>query len=210
MLFAGIFVFFKEKYYSVKSKQVVFVVLLIMFLYYVKIFNKQPRFSLVFLPYLVIVASVGVVYLLKKWRYLASICMLFLLLFSIRLDYNIVAERLEPVNVEYSEYYLFYKDNNVDGAVFTSDPLPAAYVDERFIPYYLAYDKKHFDRLVPNNDWEVDEKIGAVIFTTNALPCKDDDVECLTKRDNIIQELSKNKLVFNKTYFGHEHLIFFT
>ncbi len=208
LLLVGVFVFFKEKYYLVRDKRIVFVVLLLLLSYYIKILNKQERFSLAFLPYLVIIGSVGAVYLLNRWRYISSAVMILLLLFSLKLDYKIIDERLQPASGDYSEYYLFFKYNNVDGAVFTSDPVPSAYVDKRFIPYYLAYDEKHFDKLVPNNDWEVDEKIGAVIFATNALPCKDDDLECLNKRASIISELSRNKLIFNKTYFGQEHLIF--
>ncbi len=208
MLFLGIFLFFKNKYYLDSKKNTILITLFIILTYHVIILNKQARFTILFLPYFAIITSIGITYLINNFYYKRIIISIIigLLIMPIVINTNNFISNYNSKPSEYQNYYLFFKDKEINGSILTSDPVPAAYIDKRFIKFVPHY--SNYEGLLPSNEWERNEKIGAIIFTSNSFPCIKEDIECEIERNKLMQELSKNKLIFNETYFGQQHLIF--
>ncbi len=187
--------------------------------YFTWIINKQTRFLIVMLPYFAISAAWGVMWLLewlRKKREMniilstaaAAVIVLFFLYsgtLSVREDgkyYEMMSSNERPM---VAEYYRYFASHPVPGAILTSDPIPAAYVDSLFIPFYSSLEEASeiYD------DWSKKDAVSAIIFSPSSFPCLPGDGACETTRQAFIERVNRNQEVFSKEYSGERYSIYF-
>ncbi len=182
-----------------KNSGHVLVPLAVFLLYFTAIPHKQPRFAILFLPYVMMLASSGfftVVSYLKKYRSARMVLLLLLLGFiayPAYLDYQIFSRLPSEEPGIVKDYYSYFDGYN--GTILTSDPVPAAYTDSRYIGYYSNM----------TNAWMIyDTNINnsiAVIYTPASFPCIDQ--ECNASKTELENEIKNDAtLVYNSTWLG--------
>ncbi len=165
-------------------------------IYYHLIPNRQDRFILEFLPFMCILAALGIVWYLKKVkhnRYVVGFLILTLLapiLFSVGTMGWRINERPEM------GFYTYFDDHPPEEAVLAANPVPAAYSDALFIPYYFYADEKP----AILNRWERKVDVSHVTWASNAFPCA--DKECQDRTDKLYAHISKGEQVYSESYPG--------
>ncbi len=221
-----VFFFFALIFYDYKSrkKQAILFILLIYLGYFTLIVNKQPRFMLLFLPLIVIIVSFGIVHFLRiiNTRYvkkeiilkiLAGFLVIVLIMPALNMGFKFFRfgyyeshNEKRPIISEYYEYFNNYSNsdfNDKNIIVLTTDPVPSAYTDKKFIPfYYSAFDaEKYYELNINSSD--------AVIYNPQAFQCEKISASCMEKQKKLERKIfSENKLVFNKTYDNEKYFIF--
>jgi len=152
--------------------------------YFTWIVNKQPRFALMMLPFLAMLAAYSlfrIARLGKAIRYVAYVFAAVSLAYALMSDYMHVAAMPhdEPGIMEYYRY-------GYSGTVLTTDPGPAVYSDARFIPVY--------DNV--QSAWEGYNSIDADIFILypDVLPCYDSG--CNMTTEMLLGRLDTEELVY--------------
>lgn len=163
--------------------------------YFTFIPHKVPRFAVLFLPYIAIMSAMGL-NRLKPWM---RTMLLLLLLWPIVLDIRILGSlpKEEPGIVKDYESVL----GPVRGPILTSDPVPAAYIDKRFIHYYNSLPDAHaiLDRELAS--------ARAIIYTPASFPCH--DRACNESRAILEQRIRQDSiLIFNTTWWGESKEIY--
>ncbi len=180
--------------------------LAVFFLYFAAIPHKEPRFALLFLPFIAILAVEGSSRLadfLKDYRILKLVLIIgsaILLLQPIIIDFMLfrTAPPAQPGFVR--DYYMFFNEP-VKSFILTSDPVPAAYTDNRYIGFYnnISDAKLVLDKYL--------DDAHAVIYTPASFPCK--DAVCNESKALLEQRISSNaNLLYNRTVNGEEKLIY--
>ena len=198
----GVAVYFAQKKYR-SEFNILFFTFFIYLFYFSIIINKQLRFGLAFLPFLAIISAYGIFYLfnlLKQWHLHPILIIVFIGLgvFSVYSERTIVDERanFEP---EITEFYRY----PFEGVVLTSDPVPAAYSNARFIPYYTG-----IPSVQQMNDHLSNDEVSAVIYTPRSFPCLEEDLECKRLRSELFTVINSHTLIFNQSYWGEQYLIY--
>jgi len=170
--------------------------LAVFFLYMTIIPHKQPRFALLFLPYVMILASQGfvnVVDKIKQHRLLRTVVVFLLpafLAYPAYFDFQIFSRLPSEEPPFVADYYMYDIEQ---GHILTSDPVPAAYTDNRYIGYYNNITDAH-EIIDANRD------ISAVIYTQSSFPCM--TYECNSSKRLLEQKIRKDReLVYNKTWW---------
>jgi hypothetical protein len=165
-------------------------------IYYHLIPNKQDRFVIEFLPFMCILAALGVAWYLKKVkynRYVVGFLILTLvapILFSVGTMGWRMQERPEM------DFFMYFADHPPKGAVLAANPMPAAYADVLFIPYYFYADEEP----AILNEWERNKTVSHATWSSNAFPCA--DKECEERTNKLYKHISKGKKVYSETYPG--------
>ncbi|MFW6014115.1 MAG: hypothetical protein ACOCQG_02980 [Candidatus Nanoarchaeia archaeon] len=128
-----------------KKILVVLVPFLLFFLYFQLIPHKEERFLILLLPFLSILAAVGIFRAferLKKSRLKIFMFVVIILFVSFSIFQCFVTlERFPCEEPDYVDsYYNFFKNIEFVGTIFTSDPVPAAYTDHKYIHFYSEGD----------------------------------------------------------------------
>lgn len=175
-LIPGIFFFFKAK------KTAIVVISLAFFVYFSILVHKEPRFFLLALPWLAIIASKGISELIK-WKWLPhtviglSIILLFIQFPS---EYN-------AVNPNNEEYLKFIENKDVEAEVLSFNPLVNLYSPVAVTPIYL--EKESLDG-------------ASYVFVDNCeggMICKLGDVGCEQEIQEFLDILeAKYDLAYNK------------
>lgn len=214
----GLILSFSKKSILDKNKRAIIILLLLYLSYLTYIINKQTRFLLMLLPVMAIFAAVGVLYtffflrknkFFKSW-YIKLPIFLLLSLFVLSSitaslqkheDYYNWRPTSEPLVVD--EYYRYFEYNPPSGAVLTTDPVPVAYSDALFIPYYysLSEGRALYSEQILN------EEIAYVIFNPSSLPCVSGDKECEKSKEEFTSEVLANQVIFEKEYYGSDYYI---
>ena len=206
MPFLALIVFFRSKTLKGDAKTLFFP-LTIMLIYFTIIPHKEPRFALLFLPYAIILASMGFFFLTgkaekylmkKRGTYqrisrsisLTAASILLLLVIPILLDLQIVSLLPADKPAAVDDYYRYFEGTGK--VVLTSDPLPAGYSDNLYIGYYNNITDAHagFD--------EHPEDADALIYTPASFPCR--SVGCNLSKTSLetkIEQRFKLKDSFN-------------
>lgn len=214
-LVVGVFFIFMGKLKKDMKIRVILVSILFYLLYFTYTSNKQPRFFLVFLPLLAMISSFAVIELIgrikrlkrKYIRILSFSIISFFLLFS---SFSVVKEDIklhnnwkvseEPAIQE--EFYKYFLEKEAD-CIFTTDPVPVAYSDRLFIPFYNSAFEANllFDKLK--------DKCSYIIYTPDPFPCQYFDDICYEQKDELISKLNSSKeLIFHRIYGGEEYNIY--
>jgi len=231
--FLAIICFFTKRLYKSTSTTLLFVFILISLLYYSIIANKQERFGLVFLPIFSILAAYGLVFVydklttrFSKISFLSVIGIIMIILFCIDLNYYFWRSAEQPEIIK--EYYQYYSGKQVSGTILTSDPVPAAYTDAVFHPFYESIDEGIviINKSMPDINIDAAMLIGdintayaenstlptnifAVIFSKHAFYCAQGDAVCQQKVDVLFSAINQSmKNVFQKEYYGNTYYIY--
>ena len=191
-----------QKKYKENKTQILLTIAVLYFAYFTLISNKQPRFALSFIPFIAIIAAYGIFELFKKDN-LKVLCIgiamiAFLSAYSQDSTYSFWRETADTTIVD--QFYTY----DYNGTVLTSDPVPAAYNDLLFIPYYFSV---HEGLPIVK---ETLQKYTAktIIYSPRSLPCTETDEICKKERDEIVKLIKKNKLIFNATYYEENYYIY--
>ncbi len=215
-VFLGLFFYFKNGLYKDKNKNLLTIFTLIYFLYFTYIPNKQLRFFLLFIPMFPIFASYGIInsfnFIRKiKISYfriisiaIISAFLLFSSLFIPYKDYKSLSEH--KFDSGKAEYYDFFNSYDAD-AILTTDPVPAAYADKKFIPFYFfIYDENNATYVYEKEKDDAD----AAIFVPRSFACElFNDERCNAMVEDLRGKLDNGgELIYNLTYYSDEHLIY--
>jgi|GEM_PF-1021618 len=174
--------------------------------YFSYILNKQVRFSLMFLPFAAILAAYGfleVYRALKRRRrraaawLIVALCLLQALVITIAAVSGGVGYLLKnPVETKYEGLVQFFESHNMSGGIVSTDPLPAAYLDNKLNPIFYSYD-------VLVKTFESDPAAGAMIYNAEGIWCAEQDTRCLGERKRTTEYLMQNyNLVFYNSTSG--------
>ncbi len=184
-LVPGILIFLKGK------KRTILFIGLLLLVYLSIVAHKEPRFLLVALPWLAIIAAEGLSDLLKwEWVPYAAVAVSFVLLFlQLPVEYD-------AVNVNNEEYYRFIEGEKIEAEVLSTNPYVGLYASTVVRPIYLdviGVGKYPWTSYVDDND------VGYV-FVDNCeggLMCAPDDSFCLEKRSGFVSVLDEG---YEKVY----------
>ena len=184
-------------FFYVKSKKKVLIPFLLFIVYFTCIINKQPRFMLVFLPYLSIMAGYGFYYLLsKRYKFLVVVSVILLVVPSLVListQYSWRNSHVPEINL----LYTFFNDKQ--GSVLTMFPVPTAYSDIKLIPFYNnVEDAINIYEKQKNN-------IDYILYSDEFYPCFDN--KCYEIREGLFKSINNNHLIFNLSY-GQNYYVY--
>lgn len=211
-IFIAIFFFIKNKDYKNHKTTTIFITLTIYWLYFTLIINKQPRFSLAFLPYLIILSAYGLHQLIKSTKkqeyyikYPVYIILLLFTIFSISNSIDQINKEFEwRVNHEFpitSEFQKYFQHNLIQGSILTTDPVPATYTDHKYIPYYFSVNEGA--QIYIQNRL----KANAVIYSPSSFICYDKD--CEKKQQDLFTDIQNRfTKVFEEQYNNRTYYIF--
>lgn len=197
--------------------------------YYSYIINKQERFMITFLPIICILTAYFLFYMInrilpkkpssiKNYRTLNNIITKSAIVSLIII--SLILTSLNPIktNIEYyywlhkndqkpaiiDEYYSLINMLNITGAILISEPVIAAYTNNKLIEY-TYYDKK----ILIANEWEADEDIAAVTYTYNTIPCLEEDETCKDLRESLLNYFTSTYDTYYKgNFYGQDTYLF--
>lgn len=196
--------------------------------YYSYIINKQERFMITFLPIICILTAYFMFYIIdsiipktskiNNYRTLntilaksavVSLIIIALILTSlnpIKTDieyyYWLHEDDQKPAIIE--EYYSLINSLNISGTILISEPVVAAYTNNKLIEY-TYYDKK----ILIANEWEADEDIAAVTYTYNTIPCLEEDETCKDLRESLLNYFTtKYDKYYKGSFYGQDTYLF--
>jgi hypothetical protein len=199
-------------------KGIIYFAFILPFIYFTIAGNKQIRFAMLYLPFLCLLSVYGFARTLefirekltgsekKKWlrRFFRLTSYAILLISFIYMAYydckslSSFPKEDPAIVVEYNKFFLNYPKGIL---ILTSDPIPAAYSDAKFIYFYDNLSNSQ-NRFRDNID-----KVDYVIYNPNAIYCTDD--VCDAAKDYYLATLNeKGTLIFNKSYNNRIKMIF--
>ena len=204
----GLIYILRKKLPKKDKFNIILTTFLIYLIYFTYISNKQVRFLLVFLPYASLIAAYGFYYSFlhskkDRIRILIVLFVVISLVGVISRDFNYYNWRLKEELPLVNDYYKFFAGKDITGPILTTDPVPAVYVDAKFIPFYFSVDTGH-QIYTLNKD-----SAFATIFSPESFYCSQDDKECnakLTKLAQLVKE--NNKLIFSEIYQERAYYIY--
>ena len=212
-LFFGLFFVFRKKLFRRFSIKTIFVILFFFLVYFSFLVNKQYRFSLVFLPFFAVLASFGFVELVKRIhrmresrrRWFVFVFFVFVvvsLFFVLYKDVNLYSWRIGEESPIQKEFFRFFVDKDAN-CILTTDPVPVAYSNNLFIPYYdtIFVADKVYD--------EFSDRCDYIIYTPEPFPCEFFGSDCFEIKAGLFNKInSSRELVFYNEYYGQPYYIF--
>lgn len=138
------------------KKNPLFWIIILFVAYFTIALNKQIRFALLFSPYISILAAQGINTAKKK--HLAFCSIIFLLTFFSFSEYSAI----KTVDEQIMDFYGFF--DTLQGPVLTANPIPAAYSNKLFMPFYQDVETAH-------EIYDTNENISTIAYTTEFYPC---------------------------------------
>ena len=185
--------------YVQKSASFAIVLTITLFIAYFTIaFNKQVRFSLLFLPYFSILAAQGIV-LTKNNKIKAAVITIFVItfVFNAHQQYAAIKTTNEPI----MEFYTFF--NKFQGQVLTTNPIPAAYSDKLFVPFYQDIETAH-------KIYDAHKNTSTIAYTTEFYPCSNyaDLEKCELRKKELVKKISNTREKVYSINYGQEYIIY--
>ncbi|MBW2974636.1 glycosyltransferase family 39 protein [Candidatus Woesearchaeota archaeon] len=204
----GLIFILSKKIKKRESFNVIVATFFIYFLYFTYISNKQTRFLIVFLPYASLIAAYGFYYSFlhsKKDRIRIAIVIFVIisLVGVINRDLNYYNWRLKEELPIVGDYYKFFVDKEIKGAILTTDPVPAVYVDAKFVPFFFSPDLGHKVYALHRNE------TFAIILIPESFYCSNGDKECKKRLNSLFKLIEdENELVFSEIYGDRAYHIY--
>ncbi len=190
--FVGLFTFPKEK----RKYFMLICVTIAMFFYFSKLQHKEIRFAIVFLPYLSIFASTGVIKILEKInKKIFSFSTVGIVMLSlVILFWNLNIEK--GISNEELNFYSYFKDKNE--RILTSNPVVALFSDAKLdLMYYPIFNFKKAKEL-QNYILKHKKKIKYILLDEcYGLVCEENDQKCKEERNKLQKLIEK---YFKKIY----------
>lgn len=172
-------------------------ILLLFLAYFTIALNKQTRFALLFLPYIAIFAAQGT--LLVKRKYVLLVGIIFLATFSYFSYTEYFA--LKTVDEPIMEFYTSF--DTLQGPILTANPIPAAYSNKLFIPFYHDVETAH-------QIYDEHKDIPIVAYTTEFYPCSNyvDIRKCDESKKELVKKMSKGRKKVYSIEYGQEYAVY--
>ena len=207
----GLIFFVRKRLYKNANYNLLIMILVFLFGYFMQLAHKEIRYSLIFLPYLALIASFGAyeLWMFQKKnaalnnivKLIISSVVVFSLFSLVSVDLSVYRGTFASQSNIYSDYYKFFKNVKLEGAVFSTDPLPVVFLDSKF---YLGFS---LDRAIHDYDLYKDD-ISTVFYTPRSFICQEKDLECQTKKVLFLQHLLDDKrLIFYENYASEDYYI---
>ncbi len=198
-----------EQLKSKSAKNIIFVTVLITAVIFVGYFSFQPhkelRYSIAFIPYLSILAGLGVAWTLDKvlFKYiLRSVYILGIIIFVYLGRTYLLYQEVDP----YKNLYDFFKDKN--GTYISTTPIPAALSDILILDTFENYNATHsFEMAFEKNK----DKIDGVIMSSSDIFCEEKSVggSCEKEIEAIYAKLDKDfKLVYSENVGNYKATVY--
>ncbi len=208
--FCGIAVMFLKKDLRPIQNKALFFYAALFFIYFTFIPHKEARYSVMMLPVFAIFASYWLRGFVFRPKMVAIVVVLFILayvfgktIFADRAA-GAPAQSLEVETRMAEEYYSYFKRHPAQGAILTFDPLPAAYTDDLYVPFYVTDAK---EALPIYHKFMKKYEISAIMFSPADLLCGQEDASCLGSRRTLICEIMDNKVLLRNEYYGRPFYI---
>lgn len=184
-----IFIFLKSKDWKLA---LVITAMLFPLVYHSSILNyKHIRYSVIFLPYLFILAGWGYSYLIGKTTKVAGYFLFFLALIQVGYSFSqIHNEFSESIDI-YSDFYNYIGNNQIKGKTWSTTPAIASVKDIKIdeLMYYPVWDNKKIDKLDKKLD---NETIQFIFINSCDIPCVNYDYNCPKKTGELMEKISRN------------------
>lgn len=211
--FFGLFSLINNKIVDRFSKNSFLFCVGIYLIYYSLIPHKEDRYFLVILPFIAILSSHGLetIFLyFKKSRLVKShqvpVFSLVLMIIFMNAKVHFMKEKSYPelkiwlpTSTIVEDYFKYFKKYPAKGILLTSDPRVAVYTDLRYEPYYAFYAG---EALSIYRELTKRHKVGGILFSPWAFECPDHNILCQNDKVKLIEEIMKNKILFQKKYYG--------
>ena len=172
-------------------------------LYFSLIPNKQERFILVIVPYVALLAAVGLFRAVRmvqrtRWRWPLTIVVIMALGAAMLTPISrIYHQSQEAPDAPDPRVPFFIKLGQGEGSILTTTPLPAAYTDRRFIPMYDN----------PARALETYRRFGRqaaeVLYHRGFYPCQ--DAACERAKQALDQEIRRDRLIEQQEFGGEQY-----
>ncbi|MBI4016166.1 MAG: glycosyltransferase family 39 protein [Candidatus Aenigmarchaeota archaeon] len=188
-----------------KNKKAYFIITaaVIPLTYYSQMNCRDYRYLLSFLPFVAMLTGYGLnlfvlwsehkINMMKRWIFPAVfVLILFSSLWQGLVYYT--GNEITTIDVAAINYFSFLKSNDVDGELWTANPIVAAFSDKKYekIYYPVYHEQQYLDfyKYLANSS----QKIGAVFLDNcgGGIICHPDDRICRKQNDITIDFLSKN------------------
>ncbi len=197
---AGIAYFLKEKLWMEKEKMIIFITPALILAYFITLNHKEARYIIIFLPYLFIIASLGLFEIqrkIKAFPYKNAFLVFLIILIAILLGNRIAAD-IEGIKYA-GDTSTFEKNiSKVDfgnGPVFSTTPLVGLYSDALIKPIYYSLTDAQ-------NNYEASHNVtGFVVFNTCDFPCKEGDTACPREIKTLVNDIKSNS---DTLYYGSD------
>ncbi|MBI4448513.1 hypothetical protein HY641_00610 [Candidatus Woesearchaeota archaeon] len=174
--------------------------------YYASITNTQDRFLFAYIPIIAILATMGLSFTVtQSWaRPLIAIGLIIGLLGTIHTLTLQTQWRAEPPDSDYLAFARFAR-SDVNATYLAANPVPAAYADARFIPYY-----DNVDSGIKEFDLHLNEAL-YIIHSPEAYHCPKDNLTCADRLLALGRKAAASGTeVFSLTHDGRNYHIYKT
>jgi len=181
-------------------------------LYYLQLNCRDPRYILVYLPFLLILTSFGISHITKKLNNKNfHIIILIILIISGFLSISYYTENETTQNKIITDYHKFLQGKQTKAEVWSSNPMTALYTKEQtrkiYYPFYNSTRAKYFYYYLTNNS----DNIEYVMLDNcgGGIICPTYDPECQEYTNYYIEYLNSTfKLEYNQQYGRCWHYVF--
>ncbi|MEK6916106.1 MAG: glycosyltransferase family 39 protein [Nanoarchaeota archaeon] len=187
---AGIYFIIKDKN---KKSNILLMVVLLFTGYFTFIINKQPRFLIIFLPYICILAAHGILQVANiiNPKYLKNAFFILMIIAGVVFSYAYGDYNSIKQDKLGEEFYNFFSHNYTNMTILSTTPIPIAYSNIKMIPLYnnvddalLIYEKEK------NN-------VNFIMYTSEFYPCFDS--LCEEKKQSLFESINNtNQLIYYK------------
>lgn len=187
-----------------KRRQVVFAFALVLpLLYFLPMQCRDYRYLTLFLPFIVMLTSLGIVWLVerlnKRW-FVPVVAVISICLAALCFNFYL-GERALPNAIE-QEFFELPQKSEVQGEIWTGNPIVAAFTNKRlekvYYPIYDAKLAKDFNSYVELHS----DRIGMVLLENcgGGLICPPDDADCEEETTRLIERLDERfTRIFDKS-----------
>ena len=194
-------------YIHIRKRKILYALIpfIVFFAYFQIIPHKTERFLILLIPYLAILSAVGIVRFMdipKKRIYNIAFTVFILAAISYVAFFGSykTLDRFPHEKPEFVDsYHKFFENIDFEGTIFTSDPVPAAYTDHKYLHFYAS----PAVGLMLLKETEVD----AYIYSPEAFPW--DDPQSEIEKEKMIDYIrEKGDLVYNGTVYRQPREIY--
>lgn len=178
-----------------RNSNILLLLLVSFFAYFLYLPHKEIRFAIVFLPYLAIITAIGLRNIFKD-----KIIVFLIALLIIATPF--VGFFTANVDSESDEYYDFVSELNVSEYILSISPVEILYTDEKV---YLLNPWYEYDNI--SNLYQI--KPDYICLNSYYMACPIGDTECEQEKENAIEYFKDNyKIVYSKEYNGKGLYVF--
>ncbi|MBI2660990.1 glycosyltransferase family 39 protein [Candidatus Woesearchaeota archaeon] len=176
---------------------------------------KDMRYSLVFIPYILVFSAFGLHECCKsisgknrKRRYILAVALLLLIILQLIVSIKILNKDYGWLNSnDYNhDFYEFLGSEKVTGKVWSSDPFPSAFhdirIDEKI--YYPVFDEEKINLLLA----KIDDGIQFVFVNACEIPCIQPESSCEWNKKAMIGDIKSRFYIYKQaTINGCDYMV---